>query len=67
MGTLTIIFTVRMYGIPIAVVLSLVTSSILLGMKLDKLTLLKHWCAGLRHWSPTRLLSAPLLHLPQVG
>ncbi len=45
MGTLTGIFTVRMYNIPVAVVLSLVTSSIMLGMKLDKLTLLKQWFA----------------------
>jgi hypothetical protein len=45
MGTLTVIFTVRMYDIPIAVILSLVTTCIMLGMKLNKLTLLKYWCA----------------------
>ncbi len=54
MATLTIVFIVRIYDIPVAVVLSLVTCSIMLGMKLDKLTMLKHWCAqgviaGLRH------------------
>ena len=45
MGTLTVIFTVRMYDIPIAVMLSLVTTCIMLGMKLNKLTLLKYWYA----------------------
>jgi hypothetical protein len=45
MGTLTVIFTVRMYNIPVAVMLSLVTSCIMLGMKLNKLTLLKYWYA----------------------
>ncbi len=45
MGTLTVIFTVRMYKIPIAVILSLVTTGIMLGMKLNKLTLLKYWYA----------------------
>jgi hypothetical protein len=45
MGTLTVIFTVRMYDIPIAVILSLVTTCIMLGMKLNKLTLLKYWYA----------------------
>ena len=45
MGTLTVIFTVRMYNIPIAVMLSLVTTCIMLGMKLNKLTLLKYWYA----------------------
>jgi hypothetical protein len=45
MGALTVTFAIRRYGIPDAVVLSLVTSSIMLGMKLDKLSLLKHWCA----------------------
>jgi hypothetical protein len=45
MATLTIVFIVRVYDIPVAVLLSLVTSSIMLGMKLDKLTMLKHWCA----------------------
>jgi hypothetical protein len=43
MGALTVTFAIRRYGIPDAVVLSLVTSAIMLGMKLDKLTLLKHW------------------------
>jgi hypothetical protein len=54
MGALTVTFAIRRYGIPDAVVLSLVTSSIMLGMKLDKLSLLKHWYAivawGGRHW-----------------
>jgi hypothetical protein len=45
MGTLTVIFTVRMYNIPIEVMLSLVTTCIMLGMKLNKLTLLKYWYA----------------------
>ena len=45
MGALTVTFAIRRYGIPDAVVLSLVTSSIMLGMKLDKLSLLKHWYA----------------------
>ncbi len=45
MGTLTVIFTVRMYDIPVAVMLSLVTTCIMLGMKLNKLTLLKYWYA----------------------
>jgi hypothetical protein len=45
MGALTVMFTIRRYGIPDTVVISLVTSSIMLGMKLDKLSLLKHWCA----------------------
>ena len=45
MGALTVMFAIRRYGIPDAVVLSLVTSSIMLGMKLDKLSLLKHWYA----------------------
>ena len=45
MGTLTVIFTVRMYNIPTAVMLSLVTTCIMLGMKLNKLTLLKYWYA----------------------
>ncbi len=54
MGTLTVIFTVRMYQLPIAVVLSLVTTCIMLGMKLNKLTLLSYWCAiaALRHPRP---------------
>jgi hypothetical protein len=43
MGTLTVIFFVRMYKIPIEVMLSLVTTSIMLGMKLNKPTLLKYW------------------------
>jgi hypothetical protein len=50
MGALTVTFAVRRYNIPDAVVLSLVTSSIMLGMKLAKLTMLKHW-------SPTQLES----------
>ena len=45
MGTLTVIFTVRIYNIPTAVMLSLVTTCIMLGMKLNKLTLLKYWYA----------------------
>ena len=45
MGALTVTFAIRRYCIPDAVVLSLVTSSIMLGMKLDKLTLVKHWYA----------------------
>ena len=45
MGTLTVIFTVRMYNIPIAVILSLVTTCVMLGVKLNKLTLLKYWYA----------------------
>jgi hypothetical protein len=45
MGALTVTFAIRRYSIPDAVVLSLVTSSIMLGMKLDKLTLVKHWYA----------------------
>jgi hypothetical protein len=45
MGALTVMFAIRRYGIPDTVVISLVTSSIMLGMKLDKLSLLKHWCA----------------------
>ena len=45
MSTLTVIFTVRMYDIPITVILSLVTTCVMLGMKLNKLTLLKHWYA----------------------
>ena len=45
MGTLTVLFTVRMYQLPIAVVLSLVTTCIMLGMKLNKLTLLYYWYA----------------------
>ena len=44
MGALTVTFAVRRYNVPDAVVLSLVTSSIMLGMKLAKLTMLKHWC-----------------------
>jgi hypothetical protein len=36
---------VRIYNIPTAVMLSLVTTCIMLGMKLNKLTLLKHWYA----------------------
>ena len=43
MGALTVTFAVRRYNVPDAVVLSLVTSSIMLGMKLAKLTMLKHW------------------------
>ncbi len=45
MGTLTVIFTVRMYDIPIAVILSLVMTCIMLGMKLNQLTWLKYWYA----------------------
>jgi hypothetical protein len=45
MGTLTVIFTLRIYHIPTAVMLSLVTTGIMLGMKLNKLTLLKYWYA----------------------
>ena len=45
MGTLTVIFTVRIYKIPVAVMLSLVTTCIMLGMKLNKLTLLNYWYA----------------------
>ena len=59
MGTLTVIFTVRIYNLPIMLVLSLVTSCIMLGMKLNKLTLLKHWCAMAAfclHCSPSRRL-----------
>jgi hypothetical protein len=44
MGTLTVIFVVRIYDIPPAVLLSLVTTSIMFGIKLDKLTMLVHWC-----------------------
>ena len=44
MGALTVTFAVRRYNVPDAVVLSLVTSSIMLGMKLAQLTMLKHWC-----------------------
>ena len=53
MGALTVTFAMRRYNIPDAVVLSLVTSSIMLGMKLDKLSLLKHWYAivAWRGWS----------------
>ncbi len=58
MGTLTVIFTVRMYNIPVAVMLSLVTTCIMLGMKLNKLTLLKYWyaialscCSGPNCWN----------------
>jgi hypothetical protein len=36
MGTLTVIFTVRIYNIPVAVMLSLVTTCIMLGTKLNK-------------------------------
>ncbi len=68
MATLTVVFVVRIYDIPVAVLLSLVTSSIMLGMKLDKLTMLKHWCAqgfiaGLRH----RGSHGDFDYLPQVG
>ena len=38
MGTLTVIFILRIYKIPTAVMLSLVTTCIMLGMKLNKLT-----------------------------
>ena len=60
MGTLTVIFTVRIYKIPTAVMLSLVTTCIMLGMKLNKLTLLKYWyaiasllrrCGGPKCWN----------------
>ena len=55
MATLTVVFVVRIYDIPVAVLLSLVTSSIMLGMKLDKLTMLKHWCAqGVAGFAPSR-------------
>ena len=43
MGALTVTFAVRRYNIPDAVVLSLVTSSVMLGMKLAQLSMLKHW------------------------
>jgi hypothetical protein len=43
MGALTVTFAIRRYGIPDAVVLSLLASSIMFVMKLDKLSLLKHW------------------------
>ena len=45
MGALTVTFAIRRYGIPDAVVLSLLASSIMFVMKLDKLSLLKHWYA----------------------
>ena len=58
MGTLTVIYTLRMFNIPIAVMLSLVTTCIMLGMKLNKLTLLKYWyaialscCGGPNCWN----------------
>jgi hypothetical protein len=58
MGTLTVIFTLRIYKIPVAVMLSLVTTCIMLGMKLNKLTLLKYWyaiallrCGGPNCWN----------------
>jgi hypothetical protein len=56
MGALTVTFAIRRYGIPDAVVLSLVTSSIMLGMKLDKLILLKHWYAIVVGWRGSSLL-----------
>jgi hypothetical protein len=43
MGALTVTFAVRRYNIPDTVVLSLVTSSVMLGMKLAQLNMLKHW------------------------
>ncbi len=54
MGTLTVIFTVRTHQLPIAVVLSLVTTCIMRGMKLNKLTLLYYWyvIAALLHPRP---------------
>jgi hypothetical protein len=42
MGAFTVTFAIRRYGIPDTEVLSLVTSSIMLGIKLDKLRFLKH-------------------------
>ena len=62
MGTLTVIFTVRMYNIPVAVMLSLVTTCIMLGMKLNKLTLLKYWYAiapSLRCCTPSAGMMMP--------
>ncbi len=61
MGTLTVIFTVRMYDIPIAVILSLVTTCIMLGMKLNKLTLLKYWYATAPHLCVAPLRRAKVL------
>ncbi len=45
MGTLKVILFLRIYKIPVAVMLSLVTTFILLGMQLNKLTMLKYWYA----------------------
>ncbi len=67
MGALTVVFTVRMYQLPIAVVLSLVTTCIMLGMKLNKLTLLKYWYAIAAFAPPEPTLSVQLVYLPQVG
>ena len=67
MGTLTVIFTVRMYQLPIMLVLSLVTTCIMLGMKLNKLTLLKYWYAIAAFAPPETMLPVQLVHGPQVG
>jgi hypothetical protein len=67
MGTLTVMFTVRMYQLPIAVVLSLVTTCIMLGMKLNKLTLLKYWYAIAALRLPRPRCRCILCTTPQVG
>jgi hypothetical protein len=67
MGTLTVMFTVRMYELPIAVVLSLVTTCIMLGMKLNKLTLLKYWYAGGAFAPPEAMLPVQLVYYPTGG
>jgi hypothetical protein len=70
MGMLTVLFTIRIYNTPIALVLSLVTSSIMLGMKLDKLTLLKQWCAPLQQplWLLVTIRAAGItMRRSQVG
>jgi hypothetical protein len=66
MGALTVTFAIRRYGIPDAVMLSLVTSSIMLGMKLDKLTLLKHWYAIVA-WRGSSLLWQALVASVDYG
>ena len=66
MGTLTVIFTVRMYQLPIAVVLSLVTTCIMRGMKLNKLTLL-YTGTRLQLAPPETKLPVQLLYWAQVG
>ncbi len=47
MGVLNLLFFIRVYHMQPLVLLSMVTSSISLGMKLNKLTMLKHWCGSL--------------------